>query len=380
MKPRIVILGAGFGGLELATTLSETHGDALAVTLIERSDHFVFGFSKLDVLFGRQTADAVRVSYETLAKPGVRLVRETVTAIDPATRRVTTNAGVHDADYLVIALGADYDVSQTPGVVLGDNEFYTVAGATRVRDVVSRFDKGHAVIGLCGAPYKCPPAPSECALLLHDHLAKRGVRGACSIAIVSPLPTPVPPSPETSAALLAAFAEHDIEYVASTRVVAVDRAREIIKLDNGTERPCQLFLGVPKNRAPDVVVAAGLTKDGWVTIDQHTLETPFARVWAIGDLANTGAPKAGVFAEAAAKTVAANIGALLRDQTPTAQYPGAGSCYIELGGDRVARVDVDFFSGPQPTGRFYPPSVELRADKERFGATRRARWFGQRWR
>jgi sulfide:quinone oxidoreductase len=377
MKPRVVILGAGFGGLELATTLSETHGDALAVTLIERSDHFVFGFSKLDVMFGRKTAEAVKVSYATFAKPGVRLVHETVTAIDPATRRVTTNASVHDADYLVIALGADYDVSQTPGVVLGDNEFYSVAGATRLRDVIPKFESGHAVVGLCGAPYKCPVAPSECALMLHDHLVKRGVRSACTVTIVSPLCKPVPPSPETSAALLGEFAERGIEFIANKRIVAVDRARELVKLDDGTERPCQLFLGIPKNRAPDVVVAAGLTKDGWVTIDQRTLETPFSHVWAIGDLANTGAPKAGVFAEEAAKTVAANITSLVREQTPTAKYPGYGTCYIELGGDRIARVDVDFFSGPQPTGTFYPASHELRVDKDRFGATRRARWFGQ---
>lgn len=374
MKPRVLILGAGFGGLELATTLSEIHGDALDVTLIDRSDHFVFGYSKLDVMFGHQTAEAVKLPYATLVKPGVRLVRETVTAIDPAQRTVATSAGMHEADYLVIALGADYDVSQTPGITLGVNEFYTVDGATHLRDVIPKFDRGHAVVGVCSAPYKCPPAPSECALLLHDHLDKRGVRGACTITVVSPLPTPVPPSPETSKALLAAFADRGIEYVASKRVVAVDR--DAIKLDDGSERPCQLFLGVPRSRAPDVVVAAGLTKDGWVTIDQRTLETPFARVWAIGDLANTGAPKAGVFAEAAANTVAANITALVRGQTPTATYPGAGSCYIEIGEGRVARVDVDFFSGPKPTGTFHPPSLELRADKIEFGSSRRARWFG----
>jgi sulfide:quinone oxidoreductase len=378
MKPRVVILGAGFGGLELATSLSETLGDALAITLIDRADHFVFGYSKLDVMFGRLTADAVKVPYATLAKPGVTLLRETVLEIDPANRKVRTNAGTHEADFLVIALGADYDVSQTPGVTLGDNEFYSVSGATHLRDVLPTFDKGHAVVGICGAPYKCPPAPSECALMLHDFLEKRGVRGNCTITLVSPLPRPVPPSPETSTAILEAFAERGIEWVPNKRVTGVDRERNVIKLDDGTERPCDLFLGVPKQRAPDVVVAAGLTKDGWVTIDPRTLETSFSRVWAIGDLANTGAPKAGVFAEAAAKTVAANIASIVRDATPTATYPGAGSCYIELGADRIARVDVDFFSGPQPTGKFYSPSVELRADKDQFGASRRSRWFGWR--
>ena len=55
---RALILGAGFGGLELATTLSEALGDEADVTLIDKSDAFVFGYSKLDVMFGR--ADARR--------------------------------------------------------------------------------------------------------------------------------------------------------------------------------------------------------------------------------------------------------------------------------------------------------------------------------
>ena len=74
-----------------------------------------------------------------------------------------TDAGAHDADILVIALGADYDVSSTPGITLGDNEFYSVPGAMRMRQAVPAFRQGHAVIGVCGAPYKCPPAPSETA-------------------------------------------------------------------------------------------------------------------------------------------------------------------------------------------------------------------------
>ena len=75
MSSRIVVLGAGFGGLELATTLSEALGDDVDVTLIDKSDAFVFGYSKLDVMFGRTTPDAVRLPYGDIAKPGVRFVR-----------------------------------------------------------------------------------------------------------------------------------------------------------------------------------------------------------------------------------------------------------------------------------------------------------------
>jgi sulfide:quinone oxidoreductase len=377
VKKRVLILGAGFAGMELATSLSEAHGDSIAVTVIDKSDAFIFGFAKLDVLFGKATAEAVRMPYRDFVKPGVTFLRETIKSIDPATRTVVTEAGRHEADILVIALGADYDVSSTPGVVMGENEFYSVPGAIHLAGVLPAFTKGRAVIGVCGAPYKCPPGPSECALMLHDYLQVRGVRGDCHITMVNPLPSPVPPSPETSKALIAAFAERGIEYIPSHRVVSVDSGRRVVTLEDGRELPCDLFLGVPKNRAPDVVVAAGLTTDGWVNVDKLTLETPFPGVYAVGDLANTGAPKAGVFAEGAAKTVAANISSQLRSEEQTAKNPGAGSCYIEFGANRIARVDVDFFSGPKPTGRYYEPSEDLRADKRAFGATRRARWFGQ---
>ena len=377
MKKRVLILGAGFAGLELATSLSEAFGDGIAVTVIDKSDAFTFGFVKLDVMFGKAPLDAVRLPYRDFVKPGVTFKREAITAIDPVTRTVTTDAGTHEADVLVIALGADYDVSTTPGIVLGDNEFYSVAGAAHLASVLPSFTQGRAVIGICSAPYKCPAAPSECALMLHDYLLARGVRGDCHITLVSPLPSPVPPSPETSQALMTAFAERDIAYVPSHRVVSVDRARKVVVLEDGQELPCDLFLGVPKNRAPDVVIAAGLTQDGWATVNPRTLETKFSSVYIVGDLASTGAPKTGVMAEAAARAVAANITALLHDQVPSAENPGAGSCYIEFGGNRVARVDIDFFSGPKPTGKFHAPSEAMRADKKAFGTTRSARWFGR---
>ena len=375
MKQRVLILGAGFGGLELSTLLSESLGDEVQVTLIDKSDTYVLGYSKLDVMFGHATLDAVRLPYRHFVKPGVRLLRETVTAIDPASRRVTTDAGSHECDHLVVALGADYDFAATPGLDSA-NEFYSVAGANRLRDILPTFSKGHAVIGVCGAPYKCPPAPSECALMLHDHLVTRGVRDQCKITLVMPLPSPVPPSPDTSRALLAAFAERDIKFVPQRRVSAIDAGRRVASLDDGSELAYDLFLGVPKHQAAAVVQASGMAEAGWVPVNPRTLETKYPNVYAIGDIANTGTPKAGVFAEGAAKAVATALIARIRGTGHASLYAGTGSCYIEYGAGRVGRIDIDFFSGPKPTGVFHEPNVALRADKEQFGASRRARWFG----
>jgi sulfide:quinone oxidoreductase len=377
MSERVVVLGAGFGGLELCSTLSEALGDEIDVTLIDKGDGFVFGFSKLDVMFGRTTPDVVRLPYREIAKPGVRVVRETVTAIDPTARRVTTDVGVHEADTLVIALGADYDFDATPWLREAGNEFYSVAGAERLASIIPTFSRGHAVIGVCGAPFKCPPAPSECALLLHDELVERGVRDRCQISFVIPLSSPVPPSPETSAALIEAFAERDITLITGRRVSSLDPRRSVAILDDETELAFDLFLGVPKHRAPDVVIASGITEDGYVPVDSATLQTRFPGVYAVGDVATAGVPKAGVFAEGAARVVAQTLIAKLRGGDPPGRHLGQGTCYIEFGRGRIGSVDIDFLSGPTKTGTFNPPSAEQMALKQRFGATRRARWFGR---
>jgi sulfide:quinone oxidoreductase len=376
MKRRVLVLGAGFGGLELATTLSEELGDAVEVTVIDKGDSFVFGFSKLDVMFGRAPAEAVRLPYERISKPGVRVLRETVTAIDPEARRVTTDVGEHEADVLVVALGADYDIDATPGLAEAGNEFYSVAGAERLAGIIPEFSSGHAVIGVCGAPFKCPPAPSECALLLDEELTRRGVRGDCQISFVIPLPTPVPPSPETSAALEGEFAKRGIELIAGRRIAALESGRGVAVLDDDSELPFDLFLGVPKHRAPDVVVASGMTEDGYVPVDSATLETRFPGVYAVGDVATAGVPKAGVFAEGAARIVAQSLVAEIRGEEGPGPHLGRGTCYIEFGGGRVGSVDIDFLSGPGRAGTFNPPSAAKVAEKENFGATRRARWFG----
>jgi sulfide:quinone oxidoreductase len=377
VKTRVVILGAGFGGLELASTLSEALGDEVDVTLIDKNDAFVFGYSKLDVMFGRTTLDAVRLPYREIAKPGVRFLRETVTAIDPVARTVHTDGGVHEADFLVVALGADYDLDATPGLAEGGNEFYSVAGAQRLGELLPSFSRGRAIVGVCGAPFKCPPAPSETALLLYDYLSTRGVRGECEIALVLPLSSPVPPSPDTSRALEAAFAERDIQFVPGRRPSSLDPARGVVVLDDGSEMPYDLFLGVPRHRAPDVVIESGMTVDGYVPVDSATLTTRFPGVYAVGDVTTVGVPKAGVFAEGAARVVALSLIAGIRGSDQPPPYDGIGICYIEFGAGRVGRVEVDFLSGPQPTGTFGEPSDALAADKRHFGSHRRTRWFGR---
>jgi sulfide:quinone oxidoreductase len=377
-RTRVVVLGAGFAGLELTTRLSVQFGDDIDVVLIDRSDAFIFGFSKLDVMFGRALPDEVRHPYADIDKPGVRFVQTAIESIDPAARTVHTGAGAFEADVLVVALGADLDPAATPGLIEGGHEFYTVAGGFAAREVLERFEGGRVVIGVLSTPYKCPPAPSETALLLHAHLIERGLRERSEIALVIDFGRPIPPSPAASAALVEAFAERDIEWHASREVCELDGGRNVAILRDGGEMPYDLFLAVPVHRAPSVVVEAGLTTNGWVQVDGQTFETAFPGVYALGDVAAVGTPRAGVFAEGHAAIAAEHIAARIRGTTSDAQYGGRGICYLEFGADGVAMVDVTFF-GDQRSGELIGPSAALAADKAEFGSSRIKRWFGRDW-
>ncbi|HUA04710.1 MAG TPA: FAD/NAD(P)-binding oxidoreductase [Solirubrobacteraceae bacterium] len=378
MKKQVVIVGAGFAGLELAAQLSESLADAVDITLIDRNDSFYFGFSKLDVLLGRRAPADVLLHYDEIARDAVEFRREKVTAIDPVRRRVTTDADTYDADFLAIALGADYDLAATPGFQRGGFEYYSLAGAERLRDALAEFEGGRVLIGVLAHPFKCPPAPFEGAFLLHDLFVRRGFRDAVDIQMTFPMAAPVPVTKEVSQMFLAALEGRGIRYAPKEVVVSLDARERTARLASGGSMPYDLFIGIPVHRVPAVVERSGLSVDGWVPVDQTNLATRFPRVYALGDVASGArtVAKAGIFAEAAARVVAADIVGRLRGSGPPPPYQGDGDCYVEFGDGLVGKIEVNFLGGPAPTARIIAPSRELAAEKEAFAATRRRRWFG----
>jgi sulfide:quinone oxidoreductase len=375
-KKHVVILGAGFGGLELAARLSDALADEVRVTLIDQNEAFYFGYSKLDVLLGRKPTADVLLSYDKISKESVEFRRERVTSIEPETRRVGTDKHSYEADVLVVALGADYDFAATPGFEGGGFEYYSLAGAERLRDVLPAFESGTILIGILGQPFKCPPAPFEGALLLHDYLSRRGIRERCEIRVVGPMAAPVPITKQLSQSILDALSERGIEYVPNQQITRLDPRGKSARLANEGSVPYDLFVGIPIHRVPQVVAASGLALDGWIPVERTNLATRFADVYAVGDVAGAPTAKAGVFAESAAAVVAEDIAARLRGDVLERPWDGAGHCYIEFGAGAVGKVEANFLGGPAPTARLVGPSPELAAEKDAFGATRRERWFG----
>jgi sulfide:quinone oxidoreductase len=378
VKKHVLILGAGFAGLELAARLSDSLADEVRVTLVDKNDSFHFGFSKLDVMLGRREATDIRLHYRDISRDGVEFRQESVTAIDPERRRVTTDKSSYDADFLAIAVGAEYDFAATPGFEEGGSEYYSLAGAERLRDVLGEFDSGTVLIAVLGHPFKCPPAPFEAAFLLNDRFVERGIRDAVEIRMTFPMAGPVPVTKEVSQLFVRALEERGIEYAPKELVASLDTHDRTAQLAGGGSIPYDLFIGIPVHRVPEVVGRSGLAVDGWVSVDPTNLTTRFPDVYALGDVAGAPVAKAGVFAEAAARVVADDIAARLRGSEPPSPYDGAGNCYIEFGDGMVGKVEANFLSGPAPTARVVGPSRELAAEKEAFASTRRERWFGSR--
>jgi sulfide:quinone oxidoreductase len=269
-------------------------------------------------------------------------------------------------------------MAATPGFEAGGHEYYTLAGAERLRDALAEFEGGRVLVSVLGQPFKCPPAPFEGSFLLHEHFTRQGIRDAVQMATTFPMQRPVPVTGEVSQMFRDALAAREIDELSQQLVTSIDPAARIAHLKSGETMPYDLFVGIPVHRAPDPLAASGLAVDGWVRVDQTNLRTQFPNVYALGDVSSgpRTVPKAGIFAESAALVVADDIAAEISGEEPPAPYEGWGICYAEFGNGLVSKVEVNFLRGPSPVAARNEPSLAFAAEKAEYGATRRARWFG----
>jgi sulfide:quinone oxidoreductase len=383
MGESILILGAGFGGLEAATRLRGALDESFEITVVDRNDFFNFGFTKFDLMFGRRAPEECKQTLSALDHKGIRFHQATIESIDPESRQVETSKGSLTADYLVIALGADIAPEATPGFLeSGGHHFYSFAAAEWLWPLVDEFQGGQILIAIFGKPYKCPPAPYEAAFQLDDFYRQRGIRQDVAIDMLIPGPMPLPISPVVSAGIEEALTSKQIALHKSHKIVEVDYQNKQAVVANETRYPYDLFLGVPIHRPPTVVLECALGSKGWIQVDPATMQTSFERVWAMGDVVQIpigefAVPKAGAFAEDAAATVAADILRTIQGQGQVDPFEAQGACYFEFGEGKVARIAANFLGGPTPDLELQGPSLEFRADKEEFERSRIERWFGK---
>jgi sulfide:quinone oxidoreductase len=379
---RTVILGAGFGGIAAATELRRALGDGHEVVLVDRREQFSMGLRKLWQLVGVGTIAEGSRSRGLLASHSIEFVAASVDAVDPAGRRIRCDGSVLDTDFLVVALGAEPRSDLVPGMADHAHDVWDPNGVAATRAALEALEGGRVAVVVAGAPYPCPPAPFECAMLLDEWLRDRDLRERTELVVSTFQPILLPNAGRDGSAWLAEqLAQRGIESHVGRKVQRLEERRVVY--DDG-ELEADLVIAVPPHRVPSVVAESGLTGEGdWVTVDPGTLATQHAGVFAVGDvtqikLANgLPLPKAGVIAELQGTRVAAAIAAEVEGREPPAPFDGRGQCFIEMGQSIATMVDGDFFAQPEPVVRLREPSAQIAADKRRFEAERLARWFGR---
>ena len=380
MATKILILGAGFGGLQAATRLKEELNDFADITLIDKNNFFLIGFTKFDVMFGRRSSEDVKSYYKDLAIEGINFIQDTIEKVDPDKKIVKTSYAEFSYDFLIVALGADLAPDAIPGFVEGGYEFYSLGGAEKINQVINKFESGTLLISIFSKPYKCPPAPYEAAIQLHDLFVSKGIRDNINMKMLIPGPIPLPIAKNVSSEIEHILEERNIKLLKKHKVIELNPDKKEAIIENNDPVGYDLFIGIPVHKPPQVVIESELGNNGWITVSKENLETRFENVYAVGDVTSIpvgefAVPKAGALAENAANVVADDIINKIKKRKKAYPFEAAGSCYLEFGSGEVAKINTNFLGGPEPQVTLEGPSLEFRTDKENFEKERIAKWF-----
>jgi sulfide:quinone oxidoreductase len=359
----ILVLGGGIGGLAVANILASKLKEKGKVTLVEKKRYFQFPPSYPWLMIGKRNSDQVQKDLSALKEKGIDVINEEIVSIDPEKMVVKTTNFEFTGDFIVIALGAQYNTSAIPGFPDYAHHIYDLDSAVEFNQLISNFARGTIAIDISRLPFKCPAAPYEVAFLLDDYFTRKGIRNKVKLEFYTPEPNPVPSvGPEIAAKVFDLLKMRGINYHPGLKLKEIKK-NELV-FENGESVSYDLLFSVPPHEAPAPVLKAGLTdSSGWMPVNVKTMETKFPHVFAIGDVTSVPTPngfvpflpKAGVFAHDQAKVVADNIISAISGNTKRKEWDGKGGCFLEIGNGKSAFMKGEFLSIPKPLIDFKEP-------------------------
>jgi len=362
---RTLILGGGFGGLAVADELRKALPTGHEIILVDASPDFVVGATKTWVMLGHASEASVRHKRAAVEKRGVTFVQATIDSINASEKSIVTSKGTLSGDHMVIALGANLNMGAVPGLAEAASSFYTLEDAVRLKSTLAGFKGGRIVLLIPRAPFKCPAAPYECALMLADHFEDKKLSSPVSISVYTVEGAPMATGgPLVGGAVKELLAQAGIAYHPLHKATKADASAKTVSFEDGSSTTYDLLIAIPPHEAPTVVKTAGLLgQSGWIPVDPRTCAVAnHPGVFAIGDVSGVplpgrfkpdvplSMPKAGVVAEAQGRVVARNILNEL-GHGPKAEFDGRGYCFLETGDMHAMKGEGDFFAMPNPVMR-----------------------------
>ena len=378
--PHVVILGGGFGGLSSANELRNTLSSSqVKITVIDKKDWFMVGFTKLWIINGTRTFENSFGSLNELSKKEINFIKEEILEINSQNKTIKTNSQNIEFDFLIISTGAVLAPQKIPGLVENGFNLYDHEQLLEIRDKLESIESGKIAISIMGMPYKCPPAPFEASLLIDSMLRKRGVRNSVQIDFYSPAPITLPAAgPEVSKKILELVNSEKITFHNSCKIKSVESKKLIFE---NSEADFDILLAIPPHIAPKIIYDSDLAKEpGFIPINRDC-KTSFENIFAIGDVTvlpvgeKLAVPKAGIFAEGEGIIVAKNIISKIQSKKEIELFDGKGGCFIESGKDTAAVLEVDMFSHSKPSTNLSELTSDNLTKKQEFEKERLSKWL-----
>ena len=361
---RLVILGAGTAGTMVANKLRrQLDAKDWAITIVDRDDLHLYQPGLLLLPFGvYEPSELVRPRHPILPD-GVDFVVADLDRVDAASNQVLmTDGRTLDYDYLVIATGTTPRPDQTPG--MADDEwrksifdFYTLDGATALRDKLAGWSGSRLVIHVTEMPIKCPVAPLEFAFLADAFFEERHQRDHVDITYVTPLEGAFT-KPVASKHLGGMLAERHIALEGDFVIDRVDGDRKTLVSMDEREVPFDLLVTVPLNMGADFIARSGLGDElNYVPVDRSTLlSKSFNNIFALGDASDIPASKAGSVAHFAVEIFTENFVEHVNGRPMTHAFDGHANCFIESGHGKGLLIDFNYETEPL-RGKYPVPGV-----------------------
>jgi len=333
VAPRVVIVGAGYGGASVARTLRRI-APQVRITLVERQAPFISCPRSNGVIGGLAEMAEITFGDAGLRKAGISVMRGEAVEIDSAKRQVRLTGGRRlDYDRLVLSPGVDfiwngvegYDEAATTAM---PHAWKAGPQTLLLRDKLRAMpDGGLVVIAAPADPYRCPPGPYERACLIAGYLKREKPRAKILILDAKDSFSKQPLFQEAWTALYPGM----VEWVPASRagrVRSVKAGEGVVSTDFDDHRPAVANI-IPPQRAGAIATNAGLAEaTGFCRVDPVTFESKVAPgVHLVGDAIIPGdMPKSGFSANTQGKACAYALAAIFRGETP-AEPVLLNTCY-----------------------------------------------------